>query len=106
VLGYVCASVRLRKWGYGSVKFYFATSLVLNMGYYTIKLDSDSQKLSSIDTPFGKYQYLRLPLGISCSPDIFQEKMSDLMQNLNFVRTYLVDLVLISCSTFEDHLEK
>jgi hypothetical protein len=32
--------------------------------------------------------------------------MSDLMQHLNFVRTYLDDLLVISCSTFEDHLEK
>jgi hypothetical protein len=45
-------------------------------------------------------------MGVSCSPDIFQEKMSDLMQHLNFVRTYLDDLIVISCGTFEDHLEK
>jgi hypothetical protein len=87
-------------------EFAYATSLDLNMGYYTIKLDYDAQKLSTIVTPFVKYQYLRLPMGISCSPDIFQEKISDLMQHLNFVRTYLDDLLVISCSTFEDHLEK
>jgi hypothetical protein len=31
--------------------------------------------------------------------------MSDLMQHLIYVRTYLDDLLVISCSTFEDHLE-
>jgi hypothetical protein len=31
--------------------------------------------------------------------------MSDLMQHLNFERTYLDDLLAISCSTSEDHLE-
>jgi hypothetical protein len=45
-------------------------------------------------------------MGISCSPDISQEKMSYLMQHLIFVRTYLDDLLVISCSTFEDQLEK
>jgi hypothetical protein len=45
-------------------------------------------------------------MGVSCSPYIFQEKMSDLMQHLNFVRTYLDDLLVVSCSTFEDHLEE
>jgi hypothetical protein len=60
--------------------FSYETSLDSNMGYYTIKLGSDAQKLCTIFTPFGKYQYLRLPMGISCSPDIFQEKMSDLTQ--------------------------
>jgi hypothetical protein len=57
------------------------------MGYYNIKLDSDAQKLCTIVTSFGEYQNLRLPMGISCSTDIFQEKMSDLMPRLNFVRT-------------------
>jgi hypothetical protein len=87
-------------------EFAYATSLDLNMVYYTIKLDSDAQKLCTIVTTFGKYQYLRLTMGKSCSPDIFQEKMSDLMQHLNFLRTYLDDLLVISCITFEDHLEK
>jgi hypothetical protein len=85
----------------------YATSLDFNMGYYTIRLHTDSQKLCIIVTPFGKDQYLRLPMGISCSQDVFQDKMSDLMQNLIFLRTYLDDLLLvISSSTFDDHLEK
>jgi hypothetical protein len=87
-------------------KFVYATSLYLNMGYYTIRLLPDSQKLCTIVTPFGKYQYLRLSMGISCSPDIFQEKMSDLMQHLDLVRTYLDDLLVISSGTLDDHLEK
>ena len=86
--------------------FTFATSLDLNMGYYTIRLDADTQKLCTIVTPFGKFQYLHLPMGVSCSPDIFQDKMSDLMQSLDFIETYLDDLLIISTSTFEDHLEK
>jgi hypothetical protein len=87
-------------------KFAYATSLDFNMGYYTIRLHPDYQKLSTIVTPFGKYQYLRLPMGISCSPDIFQEKMSDLMQHLNFVCTDLDDILVILSGTLDDHLEK
>jgi hypothetical protein len=76
------------------------------VGYYTIRLHPDSQKLCISVTLLGKYQYLRLPMGISCSPDIFQEKMSDLMQHLDFVCTYLDDLLVISSGTLDDHLEK
>jgi hypothetical protein len=54
-------------------KFAYETSMDFNMGYYTIRLHPDSQKLCTIVKPFGKYQYLRLPMGISCSPYIFQE---------------------------------
>jgi hypothetical protein len=45
-------------------------------------------------------------MGISCSPDIFQEKMSDLMQHLDFVRTYLDNILVISSFTLDDQLEK
>ena len=46
-------------------------------------------------------------MGVAGSPDIFQEKMSGLMSTLEFVRTYLDDLLIISQDdTFEEHLEK
>ena len=54
----------------------------------------------------GKYSYMRLPMGVAGSPDIFQEKMSDLMRALEFVRTYLDDLLVITKGTFDDHLVK
>ena len=76
------------------------------MGYYMLRLDPDAQKICTIITPWGKYQYLRLPMGVSVSPDVFQEKISDLMEGLEFIRTYLDDLLIISNSTFEEHLQQ
>ena len=84
--------------------FQYATALDLNMGYYTIRLDPDAQKICTIILPWGKYSYLRLPMGIAGSPDIFQSRMSGLMRDLDFVRTYLDDLLIISKSSFDDHL--
>ena len=45
-------------------------------------------------------------MGIAGSPDIFQEKMSDLMASLEFIKTYLDDLLIVSRGSLEDHLEK
>ena len=56
--------------------------------------------------PFGKYEMQRLPMGLCNSPDIFQEKMSKLMQDLDFVHTYINDLLVLTKGSFEDHLEK
>ena len=86
--------------------FTYATQLDLNMGYYTIRLDPDSSKICTIILPWGKYSYKRLPMGLSGSPDIFQEKMSDLMAALEYVRTYLDDLLVITKGNFKDHLDK
>ena len=65
--------------------FTYATSLYLNMGYYIIRLDPDLSKICTIIFLWGKYSYLQLPMGIACSPDIFQAKMSELMVALEFV---------------------
>ena len=86
--------------------FTYVSQLDLNMGYYTIRLDADSSKICTIILPWGKYSYLRLPMGVAGSPDIFQEKMSGLMSTLEYVRTYLDDLLIISQGDFNDHLEK
>ena len=86
--------------------FTYATALDLNMGYYTIRLDPDAQKICTIVLPWGKYSYLRLPMGITGSPDFFQEKMSSLMQTLSYIKVYLDDLLVITKSTYDDHLEK
>ncbi len=86
--------------------FSYATALDLNMGYYTIRLDPDASKICTIIFPWEKYSYKRLPMGIAVSPDIFQEKMSELMETLEYVRAYLDDLLCISKLSLEDHLEK
>ena len=86
--------------------FTYATALDLNMGYYTIRLDPDASKVCTIVLPWGKYSYMRLPMGISGSPDFFQEKMTSLMRSLEYVRTYIDDLLIISSGTFDDHLLK
>ena len=86
--------------------FQYATSLDLNMGYYHIELNPTSKRYCTIVLPFGKFEYQRLPMGLCNSPDIFQEKVSELMMGLDFIRAYLDDVLTITSSTFADHLEK
>ncbi len=75
--------------------FTYTVALDLNMGYYTISLDLDASKICTIIFPWGKYSYKRLPMGIAGSPNLFQEKMSNLMATLEF----------ITKGSLEDHLE-
>jgi hypothetical protein len=76
------------------------------MGYYTISLDPDASKVCTIIFPWGKYSHKRLPMGIAGSPNIFQEKMSNLMAILESVQTYLDDLLIITKGSLEDHIGK
>jgi hypothetical protein len=65
----------------------FASALDLNMGYYHIKLDADSQKLCTIVFPRGKHKYKRLSMGIKIASDVFQNLMSKLVQDMEYVKT-------------------
>jgi hypothetical protein len=63
-----------------------------------------SKQLCTIVLPWGKYEYQHLPMGLCTSPDIFQEKMSELMSDLEFVCCYIDDVLCISKGSWEDHL--
>ena len=75
------------------------------MGYYHIKLSAKSKELCTIVTQWGKYEYQRLPMGLCNSPDIFQEKMSELFVGLDTVRVY-IDKLLPHVTVEVDHADK
>jgi hypothetical protein len=90
--------------------FTFASALDLNMGYYHIKIDADAQNLFTIAFPWNigkyKYKYKLLPMGIKIVPDVFQNAMSKLVQDMEYVKTYLDDLLILTYVSFKDHLLK
>jgi hypothetical protein len=45
-------------------------------------------------------------MGIACSPDILQAKISELMVALEFLCTYIDDLLCIKKVSLDDHLRK
>ena len=86
--------------------FRYATAIDLSMGYYHIPLDEASQRLCTTILPWGKYRYKRLPMGVSSAPDIFQAIMQEILGDLDFVRVYIDDILIISNGTFQDHMHK
>ena len=75
------------------------------MGYYHIEVKPNSSRLCTVVLPWEKYEYLHLPMGLCNSPDIFQEKMSELMVGLEFARAYIDDLLVVSNDDLDTHLE-
>ena len=51
-----------------------------------------------------KYKYKSLPMGIKIAPDNFQNVMSKLVQDMECVKNYLDDLIVLSNESCKDHL--
>ncbi|KII60433.1 Retrovirus-related Pol polyprotein from transposon 17.6 [Thelohanellus kitauei] len=76
----------------------------LSDAYFQIPLDEDAKKLLVIHTPFGLYQYNRLPFGISSAPAIFQRYLESLLVGIPN-RASFMDDIIVSGSDVEDHLK-
>jgi transposase InsO family protein len=70
----------------------YFTKLDLSMAYYTYELDEASKNLCVINTPFGKYRYTRLPMGIKQSPDVAQAILENLLRDIEECDVYIDDI--------------
>ena len=71
-------------------------------GYWTIKLDEESAKLTTFNTAFGRYKFLRLPFGLISSQDIFQQKIDQAYEGLEGVEP-IADDILIWGNSLEEY---
>jgi hypothetical protein len=80
------------------------STLDANMGYFARRLANQSRPFTAFCLPFGKYQFKRLPMGISTAPDEYQSCMERILGDLPFVIVYLDDILIFS-ENENDHLE-
>ncbi|KAL7562592.1 hypothetical protein ACA910_015462 [Epithemia clementina (nom. ined.)] len=75
----------------------FFTKLDVSMCFHTFRLDEQSSYLCVIVTPFGKYRYLWLPLGVKQCPDWCQEIMETVLHDFRtHVDVYIDDIGVFS----------
>ena len=89
-------------------KFVSATAIDLSQGYYHIPMSKKAQRILSSVVPWGRYSYKRLPMGLASAPDIFQNIMTNLFHDLDYVLVNLDDILVIQREgeSEEDHLNK
>ena len=82
---------------------YFST-LDLQAGYHHIPFDEPSIPKTAFTSPFGKYKYIKVSFGLTQSPAYFQELMTRILKDFNFVIAYLDDMIIFS-RTAQEHLD-
>ena len=60
---------------------------------YQIQLDEESSRLLTFNTPFGRYRYLRMPMGIKSAPEVYQRRMEQVFEGIQGVKVIMDDLI-------------
>lgn len=70
------------------------SKLDANSGYWQTPLAPESQDLTTFITPFGRFQFLRLPFGIATAPEFFQREMLRILEGLPGIACHQDDVVV------------
>ena len=81
---------------------YFIT-LDLCAGYHHIPLDRSSIPKTAFNSPFGKYEYVKVPFRLAQAPAYFQELMTGILKDFSFAIAYLDNIIIFS-KTPQEHL--
>ena len=71
-------------------------------GFFQIPLDEESRLLTTFITPFGRFCFQRVPMGISLGPEVFQSKMQEMLKGLEGCEAIMDDTIVFG-RTEEEH---
>jgi hypothetical protein len=77
------------------------SSLDAKSGFWQIPLAPESCKYTTFNTPFGRYQFQRLPFGLNSSSEVYQRTMEQLFSG--YPCKIIVDDILVWGVTREEH---
>lgn len=83
------------------------SSLDLISGYFQVSMNEEDRAKAAVTTPFGLYQWTRMPFGLCNGPATFQRLMECCLGDLQWesLLIYLDDILIFS-HDFETHLQR
>ena len=82
----------------------YFTTLDLHAGYHHILVDKSSIPKIAFNSPFGKYEYVKVPFGLAQAPAYFKELMTGILKDFPFAIAYLDNIIIIFSKTPQEHL--
>ena len=70
------------------------TTVDLRSGFWYCVLDDESSMLTTFNTPYGRCRWLRLPFGLSVSPEIFQKRVIQTLEGHDGVLNIADDILI------------
>ena len=83
----------------------YFTTFDAKHGYWQVVLDPDSRHLTTIITEYGLYRFIRAPMGLTSSGDIFCQKTDEALAGIPEFQK-LVNDIMITGRTKKELLER
>ncbi|XP_014675315.1 PREDICTED: uncharacterized protein K02A2.6-like [Priapulus caudatus] len=80
----------------------FFTTLNEKDGYWQVQLDHESSLLCTFNTPYARYRFLKMPLGICSASEVFQKRSKQVFGDVKGV-CIIADDMIIAAETPEEH---
>lgn len=85
----------------------YFTTLDLASGFHQIELDPKDIPKTAFNTPYGHYEFLRMPFGLKNAPATFQRAMDSVLYGLQGERCFVyLDDIVVFASSLQEHEQK
>ena len=68
--------------------------LDLKSGFWHVQLDDSSSTLTTMGTPFGRFRWKRLPFGVAPAPEVFQQRLDEILMDLEGIKVIVDDILV------------
>lgn len=75
-------------------------------GFWHVQLEEESSYLTTFATPFGRYRWRRMPMGISPAPEIFQRKLTQALDNVPGLYIIADDILITGQGETQEEAER
>lgn len=84
---------------------YFST-IDLAKGFHQTKVKSEHRQKTAFSTPFGHYEFVRMPFGLKKAPATFQRLMNSILRKyINKICIVYLEDILVFGTSLQEHLE-
>ena len=84
----------------------YITTLDLTKGYWQVPVAREDRENTAFTTPFGLYQFTRMPFGLQGAPATFQRMVDKILNGLNEFAGAYIDDVIVYSKTWGAHLQQ
>ena len=81
------------------------SKLDLAKGFYQVEVEPESQQKTAFVSPFGKFEFTRMPFGLKNAPAIFQRLMEVVLRDCYECSAPYIDDIIVFSENGEEHIQ-